>query len=77
MKNLMGQYFGHIEVAQEIDAGTWVNELRHDKKMRHGKMNFAIPVSIGDIQIITMELDEQLIELVGEYIEESNFFHSS
>jgi len=77
MKNLMGQYFGHIEVAQEIDAGTWVNELRHDKKMRHGKMNFAIPVSIGDIQIITMELDERLIELVGEYIEESNFFCSS
>lgn len=77
MKNLMDQYFGHIEVAQEIDAGTWVNELRHDKKMRHGKMNFAIPVSIGEIQIITMELDEQLIELVGEYIEESNFFYSS
>jgi 3-dehydroquinate synthase len=77
MKSLIDQYFGHIEVAQEIDAGTWVNELRHDKKMRHGKMKFAIPVSIGDIQIVTMELNEQLIELVGEYIEESNFFYSS
>jgi 3-dehydroquinate synthase len=77
MKNMMDQYFGHIKVVQKFDAGTWVNELRHDKKMRHGKMNFAIPVTIGDIQIITMELDEKLIELVGEYIEQSNFFYSS
>jgi 3-dehydroquinate synthase len=77
MKDLMSQNFGHIVITQQINAVKWVNELKHDKKMRHGKMNFAIPVSVGDIQIFTMELDGALINLVGEYIEESNFFHSS
>ena len=77
MKDLMSQNFSHIVIKQQINALTWVDELKHDKKMRHGKMNFAIPVSVGDIQIFTMELDGDLINLVGEYIEESNFFHSS
>ena len=77
MKDLMSQNFSHIVIKQQINALTWVDELKHDKKMRHGKMNFAIPVSVGDIQIFTMELDGDLINLVGEYIEESNFFHTS
>ena len=77
MKHLIREFFGHIIINQTIDADTWVNELRHDKKMKNGIMNFAIPLNIGDIQIFPMELDKELIVLVGEYIEESIFFHSS
>ena len=45
--------------------------------MKHGKMNFAIPVRNGDIRIFKTELDDDLIFLVGEYLETSRFFNPS
>jgi hypothetical protein len=45
--------------------------------MKFGKMNFAIPVSTGNIKIYTMELDEVLVELVGDYIGQSAFFNTA
>ena len=77
MKTMFETYFNHIKVSEIIEADVWVNELRHDKKMQHGKMNFAIPVNEGDIRIYQMDLDENLVHLVGEYIETSEYFHSA
>jgi hypothetical protein len=45
--------------------------------MRHGKMNFAIPVRNGDIRIFNAELDDDLTSLVGEYLGTSRFFNPS
>jgi 3-dehydroquinate synthase len=77
MKLLFHKHFNHIKVKHSIKANIWVDELKHDKKMKFGKMNFAIPVSTGDIQIYTMELDDALIKLVGDYIGTSIFFNSA
>jgi len=77
MTNLFKKYFHHIKISKLISPEIWVNELKHDKKMQHGKMHFAIPISTGDIRIYKMELDKDLINLVGEYIESSKYFHSA
>jgi len=77
MKKLFDKHFNHIEIGKTISPEVWVNELKHDKKMQHGKMNFAIPVSTGDIRIYKMDLDQELINLVGDYIESSAYFHSA
>jgi 3-dehydroquinate synthase len=77
MSELFEEFFNHIRVKKSFDASRWVQELKHDKKMRHGKMNFAIPVRNGDIRIFKTELDDDLILLVGEYLETSRFFNPS
>jgi 3-dehydroquinate synthase len=77
MSELFEEFFNHIRVKKSFDASGWVQELKHDKKMRHGKMNFAIPVRNGDIRIFKTVLDDDLILLVGEYLETSRFFNPS
>ncbi len=77
MNDVFEKYFSHIRCRKLFDANQWVNELKHDKKMKDGRMNFAIPVRNGDIRIFTTELDDFLISLVGEYIERSSFFNPS
>jgi 3-dehydroquinate synthase len=77
MSELFEEFFGHIRLKKSFGANRWVQELKHDKKMRHGKMNFAIPVRNGDIRIFKTELDDDLILLVGEYLETSRFFNPS
>jgi len=77
MSELFEEFFNHIRLKKSFDANRWVQELKHDKKMRHGKMNFAIPVRNGDIRIFKTELDDDLILLVGEYLEASRFFNPS
>lgn len=77
MSELFEEFFDHIKVKKSFDANRWVQELKHDKKMRHGRMNFAIPVRNGDIRIFKTELDDDLILLVGEYLEASRFFNPS
>ncbi len=77
MSELFEEFFSHIRVKKSFDANQWVQELKHDKKMRHGKMNFAIPVRNGDIRIFETELNDDLISLVGEYLETSRFFSPS
>ena len=77
MNDLFVEYFKHIRVENHFDANQWVNELKYDKKMKYGKMNFAIPLRCGDIRIFTKELDVELVRLVGEYLETSNFFNPS
>lgn len=77
MRELFEEFFNHIRVKKSFDASRWVQELKHDKKMRHGKMNFAIPVRNGHIRIFEAELDDDLILLVGEYLETSRFFNPS
>ena len=77
MKSLFYSHFNHINIGQAIEPSAWVKELKHDKKMKFGQMNFAIPVSLGNIQIFQMNLDETLINLVGDYIETSKFFNSA
>ena len=77
MSELFEEFFSHIILKKSFDANRWVQELKHDKKMRHGKMNFAIPVRNGDIRIFKTELDDDLILLVGEYLETSRFFNPS
>ena len=77
MSKIFEEFFGHIRLKKSFDADRWVQELKHDKKMRHGKMNFAIPVRNGDIRIFNTELDDDLTLLVGEYLETSRFFNPS
>jgi 3-dehydroquinate synthase len=77
MRALFEEYFSHIRVRRTFDSNQWVEELKHDKKMRHGKMNFAIPVRNGDIRIFNAELDDDLTSLVGEYLGTSRFFNPS
>ena len=77
MKELFEESFSHIRIEKQFDSNRWVQELKHDKKMRNGKMNFAIPVRNGDIRIFNTELDNDLVLLVGEYLETSRFFNPS
>ena len=77
MRSLFTKFYSHIKVQKNIKAEEWVNELRHDKKMQYGNINFAIPVTVGDLRIINMKLDAALISIVGEYIEWSEFFYSA
>jgi 3-dehydroquinate synthase len=77
MRELFEEFFSHIRLEKLFDSDRWVKELKHDKKMRHGKMNFAIPVRNGDIRIFNTELDDDLVLLVGEYLETSCFFNPS
>jgi len=77
MRELFEEFFSHIKLEKHFDSKEWVQELKHDKKMRHGNMNFAIPVRNGDIRIFSTELDNDLVLLVGEYLETSPFFNPS
>ena len=77
MQNLFNVNFSHITINQSIDASEWVQELNKDKKMKNGKMNFAIPARQGDIRIVERNLDSDLVSLVGEYISGSPRFHTT
>jgi 3-dehydroquinate synthase len=70
-------FFPAIQVDFPLDANNWVMELRKDKKMRNGRMNFAIPRDLGDIIIVERELDDELICQVREFMNESKRFHTS
>lgn len=77
MQSLFDANFSHITIKQNISASEWVHELNKDKKMKNGRMNFAIPVSQGDIRIVERNLDSDLVNLVGEYINGSPRFHTT
>jgi 3-dehydroquinate synthase len=77
MQNLFDANFSQITIEQNISALEWVQELNKDKKMKNGKMNFAIPVSQGDIRIVERNLDSDLVNLVGEYISGSPRFYTT
>jgi 3-dehydroquinate synthase len=76
MQSLFNKHYSHIAIQQKIDPMHWVDELRRDKKMKKGKMNFAIPINIGLIQIVERDLDLELVQLVGEYINGSSRFYT-
>jgi 3-dehydroquinate synthase len=77
MDMLFYKYFSHIRILEQIDATMWVEELRTDKKMKNGKMNFAVPTKLGVIKIVEKDLDLELVKLVGEFINGSSRFHTS
>ncbi len=77
MENLFNKFYTHINIKKQINPIDWVDELRRDKKMKNGKMNFAIPVKLGLLQIVERDLDSELIRLVGEYINGSSRFYSA
>lgn len=61
--------FPEVSIPKNISAGSLVNELKRDKKMSHGKMVFAVPIDVGDITLVTKELDQKLVDQVNDFIE--------
>lgn len=77
MDRLFQSHFADIKIAHLISAEKWVDELRRDKKMKFGRMNFAIPVDLGEIIIVEKELDAGLVAKVGDYIIDCGRFYSA
>ena len=46
-----------------------VEELKHDKKIKSGKIVFAVLREIGRLELVPKDLDEDLIKEVEEYLE--------
>lgn len=70
-RNIVYKYFSHITISKEIVARTWVQELMKDKKTTHNKINFAFVEDVGNIVIKSVELNEDLISIVEEYLRSS------
>jgi 3-dehydroquinate synthase len=73
-KRVLRLYFGATTIPIRLDSQALVDQLRTDKKMAFGQMNFAIPRMPGDIVIVPKSLDGLLVELVDQYILEENVF---
>jgi 3-dehydroquinate synthase len=63
------EIFPNVSIPKNISPGSLVNELKRDKKMSYGKMVFAVPTDVGDITLVTKELDQNLVEQVSDFIE--------
>jgi len=71
---LLRLFFGNTEISIPITPQELVNQLKTDKKMEYGQINFAVPLKPGDIRIVKKSLDTNLISLVGNYLENENVF---
>ena len=76
-KALFDKYFTEIRIPTKILASELVREISRDKKMAKGLMNFAVPVRLGQLEIIEKRLDSEVVELVEEFILESPRFATS
>jgi 3-dehydroquinate synthase len=74
---LLRRFFGTTPMPSSITASSLVHQLRTDKKMAYGKMNFAVPTSVGDIRIVEKDLNTDLEVLVKKYLSECNVFITS
>jgi 3-dehydroquinate synthase len=75
--SLIGRYFSVERLPQGVTAEALVKEVKKDKKIASGVMNFAIVNSPGDIRIYKRELNNALIDEVQEYLDEYPVFRTA
>ncbi len=76
-KMLIVKNFPKYRIHNSISAAGLISEVAKDKKMKNGKMNFAVLHKPGDIQIIEKSLDKQLEKLIEEYLANEAIFRAS
>ncbi len=76
-KALIAEHFPTYIIREKISASGLISEVAKDKKMQNGVMNFAVVYKPGDIRIVEKKLDEQLKNLVEEYLENEAIFRAS
>lgn len=76
-KALISEHFPTYQVKAKISASGLISEVAKDKKMQNGVMNFAVVYNPGDIRIVEKRLDEQLKNLVEEYLKNEAIFRAT
>jgi 3-dehydroquinate synthase len=70
------RYFPELSI-ERIDVTQLVQGLRKDKKVLHGKINFAIVKDVGARIVVPKEIDEELEDLVARYLSNVCQFYSA
>ncbi len=61
--------YGPIPPTTGIDAGALAARLVNDKKTRQGKVHFVLPVSIGEVRILSGIPEEQILAAIEESLQ--------
>lgn len=75
--SLISHYFSTQKLPNGIVAEALVDEVRKDKKIAAGIMNFAVVKAPGTIIIHKRQLDNALIDDVQRYLDEFSIFRTS
>jgi 3-dehydroquinate synthetase len=75
-QELIFKFFPNIQIGN-IDSKKLVEGLKRDKKTINGKINFAIVKNVGELVIVEKAIDQELVELVEEYLDEFSKLYSS
>jgi 3-dehydroquinate synthase len=75
--SLIAKYFPTERLPPGVSAEALVGEVKKDKKIASGVMNFAILNNPGDIRIYKRELNRALIDEVQEYLDEFSIFRTA
>jgi len=73
-KQLMINFLTSRNVEANINALDLVAQLKKDKKMAFGKMNFAVLANAGEILVIEKDLNQELVGQVQKYLEDESLF---
>jgi len=73
-KQLMINFLTSRNVEANINALDLVAQLKKDKKMAFGKMNFAVLANAGEILVIEKDLNQELVGQVQKYLDDESLF---
>ncbi len=76
-RKLIAKNFPDLKLEERIDSQLLVEGLRKDKKVEHGRINFAVVKNVGQIDIVQREIDEELVRDVDDYLRNVCLFYSA
>jgi 3-dehydroquinate synthase len=76
-RQLVASYFPDFKLEEKIDPRLLVEGLKKDKKVEHGRINFAVVRKVGQIEIVQKEIDDALLREVENYLNNVCRFYSS
>jgi len=76
-RELIRNHFPEFKLEEKIDSRLLVEGLKKDKKVEHGRINFAVVRRVGQIEIVQREIDEVLLRDVDYYLKNVCLIYSA
>ena len=67
LKDLLVRYSLPVTVPQELSSSDFISHMRHDKKVKQGKINYVLPQAIGVSAVFSDLDDDTIAKLIDEF----------
>lgn len=64
---ILPQYHLPVTIPEKLSAADFIGYMHHDKKVKHGKINYVLPTAIGKSEVFNDLSDEEVQKLIAAF----------